>query len=800
MSSPSTLVNNVCGVSSGANEQDEWGASFTQIFESHIVASWKQQYFNYTGVHNLISTLFPSLEHLSAAFPGVQSSSTSSTSTSTSSTSSTSSFRMQSPASPSSLRTALRLDRERTVRTLDRHLRSRADENSILLGGLTDVSESDYHDIAHNDSKGESLRERRIAAVVAHMQTVLAPYDGTSDVADHKRGVDDDRFATTQETASESDMELGKGELSEDAKREQIVVAVLTELTKVDAFFRIKEAQLSDRTKMAVQSANNAMHGPNNLIQSEMVHVFRQVTMLQNFAKLNITACHNIWEKFLHASNTFDPEKLIDRMVDHQYFTESERTAELAADLVHSFAIHFEHGDRDRAKVRLFAHLTESAYSATDTMRLHTKFGIVAVLALWSAVFLLDHLYNKSVHDAFFPVFRGVGLLIVQMWLWGISIYYWTKYRVNFVYIFEFNPRTRLTHQQIFEEAADLSIFFFISSLLYGHDLGLGASRVVFPLSLLVFTLLKLFAPLQYFSYWQSRKPLLNTLANIVIAPFGRVRFMDFFVADILTSMVKVMVDLVYDLCFLASGSWIISTNIDNSCTVSKASLVPFIVALPLWFRFMQCIHRYYYYRRRFPDLANALKYAISQAFVIMGSYHPIYTNAHETWSDLRDLWVFLGVTATLYAFLWDIFVDWGLGHTHTRHPGLRDQLMYPKALYYVAAVLDFFLRFAWTLTILPFTSTLVLLDHNRQDLILLPLLYFLELFRRFIWGLIRVENEHVNNTEQFRREQHVPIFFDNAREASMRKRHTGNNYGVLAEASLFVGVVIVVSVLVANA
>jgi hypothetical protein len=31
-------------------------------------------------------------------------------------------------------------------------------------------------------------------------------------------------------------------------------------------------------------------------------------------------------------------------------------------------------------------------------------------------------------------------------------VFYWTRHRVSYVFIFEFNPRTRLTHFQIFNE------------------------------------------------------------------------------------------------------------------------------------------------------------------------------------------------------------------------------------------------------------------------------------------------------------------------------------------------------------
>ena len=86
-------------------------------------------------------------------------------------------------------------------------------------------------------------------------------------------------------------------------------------------------------------------------------------------------------------------------------------------------------------------------------------------------------------------------------------------------------------------------------------------------------------------------------------------RFFDSFVADFLTSLVKVIVDLargIYDF-FDANAKlplWIVAI----------------LSALPLWFRFQQCLKRYYETDKRFPNLWNALKYALSHSVVILGT------------------------------------------------------------------------------------------------------------------------------------------------------------------------------------
>lgn len=57
----------------------------------------------------------------------------------------------------------------------------------------------------------------------------------------------------------------------------------------------------------------------------------------------------------------------------------------------------------------------------------------------------LDH---KRADDVFI-MFRGMWLLIVLNWCWGIDMYTWTKYRVSYALIFLFDMRSHISWQQV---------------------------------------------------------------------------------------------------------------------------------------------------------------------------------------------------------------------------------------------------------------------------------------------------------------------------------------------------------------
>ena len=70
---------------------------------------------------------------------------------------------------------------------------------------------------------------------------------------------------------------------------------------------------------------------------------------------------------------------------------------------------------------------------------------------------------------ATFPVqvFRACGGLLLVHWFWGISVYTWSRYRINYIFLFDFDPRIVSPPIDIFEDATDETLVFLILMLLY---------------------------------------------------------------------------------------------------------------------------------------------------------------------------------------------------------------------------------------------------------------------------------------------------------------------------------------------
>ena len=125
--------------------------------------------------------------------------------------------------------------------------------------------------------------------------------------------------------------------------------------------------------------------------------------------------------------------------------------------------------------------------------------------------------------------------------------------------------------------------------------------------TLLIFFILYCIQPLLACGYRTARYQLLITIWEILIAPFGRVRFRDFFFADIITSMGRTLQDMGFAVYFAFEDDIRASKypsfrnhNLNVYCIICGF--------IPFWFRFWQCINKYNDTRAN-THLLNAGKY-----------------------------------------------------------------------------------------------------------------------------------------------------------------------------------------------
>ena len=382
--------------------------------------------------------------------------------------------------------------------------------------------------------------------------------------------------------------------------------------------------------------------------------------------------------------------------------------------------------------------------------------GALLLLLFWV---LWDCIVDTHVHpssnnfwvDAVIPIYRATGFLIMAYWMWGLNVYVWRKYHINYMFLFELDPRTSDTHRKIFSNAITISIVYLVDFLFYFKmqrgDFMKWCPPGIWPMSLFVLILL-IMVPWPFCGTPLKQWPV--AFCEVLMAPFRPVKFLHVFIGDVLTSLVKPGIDVAYSLCFLGTGLWLVRDLENNSegrqCldsfTLTKV-FTPIISAMPLWLRLLQCLRRYYDTRDRFPHVVNAGKYATAQSVIIVGVFHASLAKGAPL---TRAAWIITLTCSTMYSYLWDVFMDWDLGRKEWGR--LRSTLVYrSRTFYYSAIVLDLFFRFAWALTFVPASAESPLGDWYLHSLT--PVVSGMEVIRRGVWSLIRVENEHLTQMSQ---------------------------------------------------
>ena len=150
--------------------------------------------------------------------------------------------------------------------------------------------------------------------------------------------------------------------------------------------------------------------------------------------------------------------------------------------------------------------------------------------------------------------------------------------------------------------------------LLFIFSHWLGIPEYIGPIVGLALTLICFLLPLPVL-YHSSRLWLIKELGRILLAPFCVVTFADFWIADQLNSLAVVMLDLELFLCYLVYGQYASKDSLFQ-CGSIYYGLRPLVAILPAWWRFAQCLRRYYNTRNAFPHLVNAGKYSTS--FVVV--------------------------------------------------------------------------------------------------------------------------------------------------------------------------------------
>uniref|UniRef100_A0A3P9MBE7 Xenotropic and polytropic retrovirus receptor 1 homolog n=1 Tax=Oryzias latipes TaxID=8090 RepID=A0A3P9MBE7_ORYLA len=415
------------------------------------------------------------------------------------------------------------------------------------------------------------------------------------------------------------------------------------------------------KTVFALSQQERCKHRNIKDLQLAFSEFYLSLILLQNYQNLNFTGFRKILKKH---DKILETPRGADWRVAHVEvapFYTCKKITQLISETEALVTTELEGGDRQKAMKRLRVPPLGAAQPAPawTTFRVGLYCGVFLVLIV--AVVITGTKLTKL--WPMVRIYRGGFLLIEFLFLLGINTYGWRQAGVNHVLIFELNPRNNLSHQHLFEIAGLLGVLWCVSLLACLFSNNIQIPMQANPLILYGFFLLFLINPFKT-CYYKSRFWLLKLLFRVVTAPFHRVGFADFWLADQLNSLVTVLMDLEYMICFY-------SFELD-------------------W-----------------------------------KEQNGLFRNDHA--HVFLYLHISCLVVSSCYTLIWDLRMDWGLFDRNAgENSFLREEIVYPhKAYYYSAIVEDVLLRFAWILTISVTTLTDIPYSSDILATVLAPLEVF---------------------------------------------------------------------------
>jgi hypothetical protein len=367
----------------------------------------------------------------------------------------------------------------------------------------------------------------------------------------------------------------------------------------------------------------------------------------------------------------------------------------------------------------------------------------------------------QELSHEYYPIFRSIFMISFFFLLYGANVFIWRRFKIDYARVMGVSYSH--TYQYVLQGSSSIAHIMFSMFIIYVLTItgGFGIheeknqTKHIWPFLAFIIPLVLFFYPNDKFTQpffgvdrngFKQRIGLLWNVLAVLASPFTEVTFQRSFIADVFCSMPKVFTDLEYTICIYATGN-LIDPDEEQWTPVSKphaydtcgAGSTAFSAArivlslLPYYFRLMQSL-RSYRDTCNIKHLFNGFKYTLSLSVAVLATVKQGFPEADY----LLKAWFCVSIVTTIYAFYWDVVMDWGLGDLRAKHVFLRssNSLAFPPYIYYCAIVIDLIFRLGWAIYISP--GNMVLQQH------FILLLGCVELLRRFVWAIFRVEWEHL--------------------------------------------------------
>ena len=354
--------------------------------------------------------------------------------------------------------------------------------------------------------------------------------------------------------------------LSLEEKLKHFIQFYISKLKIVDEFFSSKlneyynsyknlKKKINEKNKNEKEDKDTKIEKLENAERDELGYavswkraisnLYNHTSWLHSYYSINSLALQKIQKKSkkifkLLGINNIEKE-LIEADANFEFFKQLPNLVELRKKIKNIYAQELTFGNLSKASRELDARLMGGTrIKQTKLIFFYLGVSIACVLFLIVLNFMKKEEDNSLA--PFFPAFNfGFAVILIMLGV-GINLVVLRKYRINYIYIFEIDPKLRLGPGEMFQNGLLMLSVWLILIILAKLTINFkffGSEYSLFSLILNCLLITFFFFPF-HCMYYSFRQGIIVTFIRNLF-PFGKntVRFRDFLFGDILTSLNK---------------------------------------------------------------------------------------------------------------------------------------------------------------------------------------------------------------------------------------------------------------------
>jgi hypothetical protein len=317
--------------------------------------------------------------------------------------------------------------------------------------------------------------------------------------------------------------------------------------------------------------------GERAALHKSCAELWKAFDLLMFFHHQNLLALSKILKKHDKVSKWKGSRALFLPLLFHdRVFVVPDKVEAMRRELEAEHARILTGGNRAKSVAALNPSRPRASFFSTLAAGLLVGAGVSALLVAVAIATAFPWLLAEPVWSANAPVLRGLTLLAVFVVGWGVDLAVLRSVNVNLELILETSPLTAPDRFVTVGAGLLLLVALVTVALMVQAanpdgvvaqgwvDALVSTPAWVGPVLVLMVPLVLMLCPAPVLMF-PSRWFFLSQVGAVASAPFSTVTFPAFFLADQLTSAVRILLDLEYGLCYVVSGAFL--SNSFDTCS-----------------------------------------------------------------------------------------------------------------------------------------------------------------------------------------------------------------------------------------